>query len=76
MMDMQRQIYVCSKCQKTFPRKWNAERHGSSVHKGLSKIGAQLGNEAKTANPLGILTIPQLVTLLSQKPKSQIPVDL
>jgi hypothetical protein len=47
---MKKPIYVCSKCPKTFPRRWNAERHGNSVHKGLSKIVAQLGNDIKTTN--------------------------
>ncbi len=50
MVNMKKPIYGCSRCQKTLLRKWNAERHGSSVHKGLSTIGAQLGSEAKTAN--------------------------
>lgn len=48
IVDLAGPIYICSRCPKTFTRKWNTKRHGNSVHKGLSDIGTQFGHEAKT----------------------------
>ena len=31
-------LYVCSKCGKSFSRKWNAERHNERMHDDLSPI--------------------------------------
>jgi hypothetical protein len=31
-------LYVCSKCDKNFSRKWNAERHNELMHDDLSPI--------------------------------------
>ena len=31
-------LYVCSKCNKSFSRKWNAERHNERMHDDLSLI--------------------------------------
>lgn len=35
---MNKPSYVCSKCSKDFRRRWNAQRHNDTVHKGLSNI--------------------------------------
>ncbi len=35
---MNKPSYVCSKCSRAFRRRWNAERHNDTIHKGLSSI--------------------------------------
>lgn len=35
---MNKALYVCSKCKKSFRRRWNAQRHNDTVHKGLAHI--------------------------------------
>ncbi len=69
MVGMKKTIYGCSRCQKTFPRKWNAERHVISVHKGLSKIGSQFGNEVNPANSFRHLNNPTVSYTAASKAK-------
>ncbi len=35
---MNKHSYVCSKCKRSFRRRWNAQRHNDTIHKGLSNI--------------------------------------
>ena len=41
--------YICSKCSRTFSRRWNAQRHNDAIHKGLSNIAIKYksGNSVK-----------------------------
>ena len=46
---MQKNLYQCNRCKKTFGRKWNAMRHSKDVHQGFcvifnSQSGAIIGN--------------------------------
>jgi hypothetical protein len=49
-------LYDCGKCNKSFSRKWNAERHNERMHDGLSAIRHRKTKPAfepklKTKNP-------------------------
>ena len=49
---MNKPSYVCSKCKRAFRRRWNAQRHTDTVHKGLSdiKFKHKQGNSANAIN--------------------------
>ena len=50
---MPKKIYGCTDCDKTFSRKYNAERHNETIHNQMAKIynketGWKLNNNQKT----------------------------
>ena len=52
---MPKKIYGCTDCDKTFSRKYNAERHNETIHNQMAKIynketGWKLNNNKKTKN--------------------------
>ncbi len=48
---MNKPSYGCSKCSKTFRRRWNAQRHIDAIHMGLSNIDVKY-KSGKTINAL------------------------
>src|SRR6476661_3198892 len=52
---MPKKTYGCTDCNKTFSRKYNAERHNETIHNQMAKIynketGWKLNNNQKTNN--------------------------
>lgn len=53
---MQKNLYQCNRCKKTFGRKWNALRHNKDVHQGFGVIfNSQSGAIIGINVPLNIL---------------------